>query len=69
MKFYDRTTELEILRESLLLSRNESQMTVVMGRRRIGKTELAKRIGDDTSLYFSLHVRLRSCFAKISHVK
>ena len=52
MKFYDRTTELETLRESLMLSRNESQMTVVMGRRRIGKTELAKRIGDDTSLYF-----------------
>lgn len=52
MKFYDRTIELDTLRESMQLSRNESQMTVVMGRRRIGKTELTKRIGDETSLYF-----------------
>lgn len=52
MKFYDRTIELDTLRESMQLSRNESQMTVVMGRRRIGKTELTKRIGDEASLYF-----------------
>jgi AAA+ ATPase superfamily predicted ATPase len=27
-------------------------MTVIMGRRRIGKTELSQRCGDETILYF-----------------
>lgn len=48
MKFYDRTKELEMLRFALEQSRKESRMTVVTGRRRIGKTELIKRCGDDT---------------------
>lgn len=52
MKFYDRTKELEMLRFALEQSRKESRMTVVTGRRRIGKTELIKRCGDDTILYF-----------------
>ena len=52
MKFYDRTKELEMLRFALEQSRKESRMTVVTGRRRIGKTELIKRCGDDTVLYF-----------------
>lgn len=52
MKLYDRTKELEMLRFALEQSRKESRMTVVTGRRRIGKTELIKRCGDDTILYF-----------------
>jgi len=52
MIFYDRENEQSLLMESLLKSRQESQMTVIMGRRRIGKTELAKRIKDNTILYF-----------------
>ncbi len=52
MKFYDREGEQEILRDVLRQSRREARMTVLMGRRRIGKTELSLRCGDDTVLYF-----------------
>lgn len=52
MKFYDRINELETLKKVMERSRNEAQMTVLMGRRRIGKTELARRCGDETLLYF-----------------
>lgn len=52
MKFYDRESEQEILRNVLRQSRREARMTVLMGRRRIGKTELSLRCGDDTVLYF-----------------
>ena len=36
----------------LIQSKREARMTVLMGRRRIGKTELSQRCGDDTVLYF-----------------
>ena len=52
MKFYDRENERQVLGEVLQQSRRESRMTVLMGRRRIGKTELSQRCGDDTVLYF-----------------
>ena len=52
MKFYDREVEQQLLREVLVQSRHEARMTVLMGRRRIGKTELSLRCGDDTVLYF-----------------
>jgi AAA+ ATPase superfamily predicted ATPase len=52
MKFYDRKEEIKLLERSLEHSRNESRMTVLMGRRRIGKTELSLRCGDETILYF-----------------
>ena len=52
MKFYDRENELQVLGEVLQRSRREARMTVLMGRRRIGKTELSQRCGDDTILYF-----------------
>ena len=52
MKFYDRESEQQLLREALSQSRHEARMTVLMGRRRIGKTELSLRCGDDTVLYF-----------------
>jgi len=52
MIFYDRINELETLQRVLERSRNEAQMSVLMGRRRIGKTELARRCNDDTLLYF-----------------
>ena len=52
MKFYDRDSELEQLKRALTQSRNEGQLTVVMGRRRIGKTELVRHCGDRTMLYF-----------------
>ncbi len=52
MKFYDRESEQMLLNEVLRQSKHEARMTVLMGRRRIGKTELSLRCGDETVLYF-----------------
>ena len=52
MKFYNRENEKRVLGEMLMQSKREARMTVLMGRRRIGKTELSQRCGDDTVLYF-----------------
>ena len=52
MDFYNRTNELDIINTMKERSRDEAQMTVLMGRRRIGKTELARRCNDETLLYF-----------------
>ena len=52
MKFYDRESEQQLLSDVLRYSKQEARMTVLMGRRRIGKTELSLRCGDDTVLYF-----------------
>lgn len=52
MKFYDRENEKKVLGNVLQQSRHEARMTVLIGRRRIGKTELSLRCGDDTVLYF-----------------
>lgn len=52
MKFYDRDFELSCLDKALQQSHEESQMTVVMGRRRVGKTELIRHCNDTTILYF-----------------
>ena len=52
MKFYNRNNELDLLKRILMQSKEESRMTVIMGRRRIGKTELARKCGDTTVLYF-----------------
>lgn len=40
MKFYNREKELQLLQEIEAVSRQNSQMTVIVGRRRIGKTKL-----------------------------
>lgn len=53
MKFYDRKHELALFADILRRSRSEAQMTVLVGRRRIGKTELALRCGgEEPLLYF-----------------
>lgn len=53
MKFYDRTKELAWFADIYEKSQQEAQMTVLVGRRRIGKTELALRCGyDNPLLYF-----------------
>ena len=52
MKFYDRDKERQALLEVLRQSKSEARMTVLMGRRRIGKTELSLHCGDETVLYF-----------------
>ena len=40
MKFYDRQSEVELLKENELQSRESSVFTVLTGRRRVGKTTL-----------------------------
>ena len=52
MRFYDREKEQQVLGKVLQRSKSEAKMTVLMGRRRIGKTELSLRCGDETVLYF-----------------
>lgn len=52
MKFYDRITEQQQLNKVLQQSKKEAQMTVLMGRRRIGKTELSLKCGDEIVMYF-----------------
>lgn len=52
MRFYDREKEQQVLGKVLHRSKSEARMTVLMGRRRIGKTELSLRCGDETVLYF-----------------
>ena len=53
MKFYNREKELVVLHETMMLSQEESQMTVLVGRRRIGKTSLLLKSTEGTpTLYF-----------------
>lgn len=53
MKFYDREKELRLLQEIEESSRETSRMTVLVGRRRIGKTKLLLRIAEGRpSAYF-----------------
>jgi AAA+ ATPase superfamily predicted ATPase len=53
MRFYDRKTEIAILREYEENSSNVAQMTMLLGRRRVGKTTLLKNTFISTPvLYF-----------------
>ena len=54
MIFYDRETEIEILREIEKNANHFAQMTILMGRRRVGKTTLLKNafVSSSTVLYF-----------------
>ena len=54
MIFYDRETEIKILREIEDNSHEFAQMTILMGRRRVGKTTLLKNTFalSNTALYF-----------------
>jgi uncharacterized protein len=53
MKFYNRVSEIKLLREIELKSDTNAQFTVITGRRRIGKTQLIlKALEEETILYF-----------------
>ena len=53
MRFFDRTEEIQSLKEIRTLSESNAQFTVVTGRRRIGKTALVwKAYEEETILYF-----------------
>ena len=47
MKFYDREAELEVLHSIEMQSRKSATFTVLMGRRRVGKTSLIMRAMQD----------------------
>ena len=55
MKFFDRENEIHILREIREKSRRNAQLVVVIGRRRVGKTQLIKRAMEDEP-YLYLYV-------------
>ena len=50
MKFVDRIEETARLRDAL--SREKSSLVVIYGRRRLGKSTLAKRVLSDADVYF-----------------
>ncbi|MDR2621713.1 MAG: ATP-binding protein [Dysgonamonadaceae bacterium] len=53
LKFYNREKEIALLREIEERSRTYSQMTMLVGRRRVGKTTLLRNaFADDNTLYF-----------------
>ena len=55
MKFYNRVKELKKLKEIEKLARKQAQMTVITGRRRVGKTELISQFikkRDDCFYFF-----------------
>ncbi len=52
MKFYNRETELKILKKNHEMSKKESTFTVITGRRRIGKTALIKESEKENRLLY-----------------
>ena len=53
MKFYDREAELQLLEDTRKMSGQSAKMTVITGRRRIGKTRLmTEAFKDEKTLYF-----------------
>jgi len=52
LKFYNREKELEVLNKAENLKENHSIMSIIVGRRRIGKTSLALKVSSNKKLYF-----------------
>lgn len=52
MKFYDREQEIGILRKNWEQSANRSLFTVLMGRRRIGKTALLMKVEAEQNMLY-----------------
>jgi len=51
MKFYARDKEIEILETQYQQTSNNSIMTVITGRRRIGKTSLAREYANEKDIF------------------
>lgn len=72
MKFYNRTEELSILQAIRQRSQNTSQMTVLTGRRRIGKTRLIRQhLAGEPYLYFFVARKSERllCEEFVEHIK
>lgn len=52
MRFYDRESEIEILRQNWELSEAKSRFTVLTGRRRIGKTSLLLQLEKEQTMLY-----------------
>ncbi len=57
MRFYDRETELALLRDLTERSAQFSQFTAIFGRRRVGKTELVRQHIQNRGIYFFVEKR------------
>ena len=53
-----------LLGDVLQQSKDEARMTVLMGRRRVGKTQLSLRCGDETVLYFFVGKKAEALLCK-----
>ena len=62
MKFYNREKELKRLDEIRKRSAEHAQLTVVTGRRRIGKTQLLLRINNDEPILYFFVARKAESF-------
>ena len=54
MRFYDRVNELKNLHTIKKASLKSSNMTIIYGRRRVGKTSLVKKAYEDRVIYLYL---------------
>ena len=52
MRFYNRENEINLLQKTALLALNESKMTFVIGRRRVGKTSLILKAFENTKYVY-----------------
>lgn len=70
MKFYDRQTELESLKQIEIQSTENACFTVVVGRRRVGKTYLLlKSMEEKNAFTFLSHGKAKPCFVSVSSRK
>ena len=63
MKFYDRVEELKNLKEIQTSSLKSSKMTIIYGRRRVGKTTLVKKAYDN-KVYLFVSKKMKLFFVK-----
>ena len=64
MKFYDRETEVDTLRKIESSSAEVAQMTVITGRRRIGKTALIKQSFSRIPVVYLLCARAKHYYVR-----
>lgn len=69
MRFYGRETELSVLERARAHSKTESQFTVVLGRRRIGKTKLILESLRDTKYVYLFIPLIRVVYSSKKHCK